>query len=340
MKIVYLVPRSVYDTKMSRVRFQQIAAIGECVPVVWTGPGWNEPGASSMAQEVGMAAPPWSSDRTPAENIARIKIGNSSDLRDLCPELVIAYEVDGLVGLPCPVVTQFNEAYDTAKVDQYVRSNGVSLVIFHHQNDMGRYWWWPQDKYTRVHVPHCADATVYRDYGLDKDIDILVAGNLNDYYYPFRYRLRGLARDWLRKRGYKVEILAHPGYTLPGRSGTVTGQAFARMLNRSKLVFTCSMRYNYALAKYSEIALCKSLAVADIPGERKEFFRETILNVEPWMTDAQITRIVEDVLDDESGLLAKATARAYDQTVASYTMGNYAGWFLHAATELLKGRSR
>lgn len=338
MKIVYLVPRSIYDTKMSRVRFHQIVAIGEHAPVVWTGPGWTHALLSAHAIEAGTSVPSWDVNLSPTKNLDRIEIGKDPDPRNRRPELVIVYGMDGLAGMPYPVVTQFNEAYDTAKVDEYVRSNDVSLAIFHHANDMGRYWWWPRNGVVRVHVPHCADAVIYRDYGLDKDIDILVAGNLNDYYYPFRYRLRGLARDWFRKRGYKVEILAHPGYTLPHRPGTVTGTAFARMLNRSKLVFTCSMRYNYALAKYSEIALCKSLAVADLPGERKEFFRETILNVEPWMTDAQITRIIEDALDDESGLLAKLTARAYDQTMASYTMGNYAGRFLRAATEFLEGR--
>ena len=307
--------------------------------MVWTGPGWEAPKVSPAAQGMAVSARPWSSALTPAENVARIEIGTDPVSHNRRAELVIIYgDVGTLDGMPCPVATQFNEAYDTAKVNEYVQSNGVRLVVFHHANDMGRYWWWPKDGIVRVHVPHCADATVYRDYGLGKDIDILVVGNLNDYYYPFRYRLRGLARDWFRKRGYRVEILAHPGYILPPRPGTVTGQTFARMLNRSKLVFTCSMRYNYALAKYSEIASCKALAVGDLPGERKEFFRETIFNVEPWMTDAQIVRKVEDVLDDESGLLAVMTARAYDQTTAAYTMGNYAGRFLQAAMVFLEGR--
>ena len=335
MKIVYLVLKAVYDTKMSRVRFQQIQAIGERAPVVWTGPGWTSPMLSPIAAAVGASVPPWNSSLPHAENVARIEIGADPVAHNRRVELVVVYGVDDLGDMPCPVATQFNEAYDTAKVDEYVRSNGITLVIFHHQNDMGRYWWWKRDKIVRVHVPHCADVTTYYDYGLDKDIDILVAGNLNDYYYPFRYRLRGLALGWFRKRGYRVTVLRHPGYTLPPRAGTVVGQEFAKILNRTKLVFTCSMRYNYALAKYSEIALCKSLAVGALPGGRKEFFRETILNVEPWMTDAQITRVVEDVLDDETGLLAKKTAAAYDRTLVSYTMGSYTGRFLRAATEFL-----
>ena len=116
--------------------------------------------------------------------MARIEIGADPVAHNRRVELVVVYGVDDLGDMPCPVATQFNEAYDTAKVDEYVRSNGITLVIFHHQNDMGRYWWWKRDKIVRVHVPHCADVTTYYDYGLDKDIDILVAGNLNDYYYP------------------------------------------------------------------------------------------------------------------------------------------------------------
>ena len=335
MKIVYLVPRSTYELKMSRVRFQQMHAIGERVPVVITGPGFERPILPSHrpSYDMPVECPAWESTFSPAENVARIRIGDDR------AELVVVYGVEDLAGMHCPIATQYNEADDVLKVSQYVSHNRISLVVFHHQNDTVHYPW-PSAAVEAVHIPHCADTRVCRDWSenarraSDKPVDILVAGNMSQFFYPFRFRLRGLALGWFKKRGYRVRVLDHPGYTLPPRDGTLIGEAFARAINDAKLVFTCSMRFNYALAKYSEIAACRSLAVGDLPGERHEHFAKSILNVEPWMTDEQITRKIEDVLDDESGLLHTLTEESYDRSRA-YTMGKYAQRFLAAAKEHL-----
>lgn len=349
MKIAYVVPREVYETKMSRVRFQQIEAIGREAPVVWTGPGWTAPMASDALASAAVAAgrqngylhaPAWDSSLSHVENLARIRIGDDQ------VELAITYDVEGLAGAHCPVAVQFNEAFNTLKTDALVKSAGASLVIFHHANDLPRYWFW-SETIRRVHLPHCADTRVYRPSRYVsgkmcvKDIDIVVAGNLNSWHYPLRYRLMRLAVEHFSRRNYKVLVLPHPGYTAPLREGTVVGVEFARVLSRAKLVFTCSMRWNYALAKYSEIASCSSLAVADLPGERHDFFKQTILNVEPWMSDAKIIRSVEEMLDpDSEAELKRRTVRARDLTLKEYTMEHYAARFRAAATEHIQALGR
>jgi len=345
MKILYLVPKDVYEKKMSRVRFQQMEAIDRHLResttpenhlnagVRYWGPGWEQ----------------WSEGQDGARNVARRLTWEPGE----APHLVITYQISGLRGCPVPVGTQFNEAFDVSKVRQFVFENDIRFVVFHHLNDIPRYRGWLEEgdgttleidskgqvraHRTLAHIPHCADSGVYQDYGLEKDIDVLVAGNMSQYYYPFRNRLSRIATQILRKRGYHVVVLPHPGYTLPPKDGTVVAEEFARMMNRSKLVFTCSMRYNYALAKYSEIALCRSLPVGDLPGERQEFFEKTILRIDPWMLDEEIQRIVEGVLDDP-GALAYLTARAYDLTSKTSTMGVYADQFVQAATRFLEGQ--
>lgn len=313
MKIVYLVPKELYDTKMSRVRFQQVAAIARTVPVVITGPGWDS----------------WDALLSPAENVRRIRIGDDQ------PELVLAYKVDGLSGMRCQVATQFNEADDVDSVNTYVRGNNVSLVIFHHENDIPRFSFWPS-MIQRVHIPHCAERTMYRDYGLPKRWDITVCGNMSEFFYPFRRRLRRLALEYFSRHGYTVNILEHPGYILPPRDGTVVGEDFAKVLNQSRVVFTCSMRFNYALAKYSEIAMCRALPVGDLPGERHEFFRKVVYSVEPYMTDKQIIRKIEDVLDPNEGILHVLTEQAYNLTLATSTMEHYAERFVAVARQHLE----
>lgn len=313
MKILYLVPRETYDRKMSRVRFDQMEAVGRKTPVRWWGPGWEG----------------WDAERSGKENV--LASGPNHQ-----PDVVVTYEVDGLAGLPMPVVTQFNEADDHQKVDTFVFGNGISLVFFHHQNDVPHYQYWDRSGITRVHLPHAVNTRIFRDYGLVKDIDVLVAGNMNPYFYPFRHRLRGLAETVFTKRGWNVQVLKHPGYTLPPREGTFVREEFAKLLNRSKIVFTCSMRFNYALAKYSEIAACRALAAADIPAERKDFFKTTVLELDPAWTDETIVKAVEDVLRDPA-LLARRTQAAYGNTLDYCSMEAYADGFYYTTKAFLDG---
>lgn len=308
MKILYLVPCDIYTSKMSRVRFDQVEAIGKQVPVVVSGPG----------------LPGWDSAASAARNAERIVVGDGP------ADVVLAYQVSGLAGCAIPTLTSFNEAFDVSKVTRYVEENRLAGVVFHHENDLPRYPHLRAQGVLTAHVPHCASEAVYRDYELEKDIDILVAGNLNRDYYPFRVRLRDLAWRVLRKRGYRVVVLHHPGYVLPARPGSIVREDFARMMNRSKLVVTCSMRYRYALGKYSEIGLCRSLAMADCPDERPEHFAATTLALHPSMLDRDILDLAERVLDDPDELRQR-TDRAWELTQRTSTMAHYAERFLAVA---------
>lgn len=316
MRLLFLVNHegpNGFTGKMSRVRFSQVAAMEEREEFVVhkSGPGW----------------PDWDDSQTPTENVHRLH-------KEWTFDLALVYNVEGLEKGPIPYATSFNEADDHQKVDRYVYGNAIELVIFHHQNDMPHYNHWDKDGIYRAHIYHCADEKVYHDYGLPKTIDILVAGNLNRYYYPHRWRLKTLAEKWFAKRNYKVKVLDHPGYTLPPRENTFVGEDFAKIINQSKIVFTCSMRYHYALAKYSEIALCRSLAAGDIPDERKEFFQQTVLELAPWMTDEEIVRKVEDVLDDPAKL-KHLTTDSYDLNAQQCTMNVYAYQFYNTALKFL-----
>jgi hypothetical protein len=69
-----------------------------------------------------------------------------------------------------------------------------------------------------THIPHAAEKVIYRDYGMPKKYDILLAGavftkSLLGDHYPLRIRL---ARDILPKlsKNYKCNVLKHPGGNL------------------------------------------------------------------------------------------------------------------------------
>lgn len=317
MKLLYLVPHVTYDRKMSRVRFEEAAALGAGQPVVsvhYSGPGW----------------PDWPGS---ARDYVLHEIERHGGDLDARPQAVLTYDgITGLYDIGVPVITIFHETYDFVKVLREIYGTGTTLALFTYANDLERYrhalsWGDLVTKTTIEHLPHGADETLYRDYGLKKEVDVLIVGNLAQDFYPFRARLARLARRELRKRGYRVAELPHPGFTLPPRPGSVVGEGYARWLNRSKLVLTCTGRHRYAFAKLVEIPLCRALPVSDLPAERQALFSRTVLNVEPWMMDREILARIEDVLDDE-GLYERLVTQAHDEIARRLTLKHWAERFV------------
>jgi len=113
---------------------------------------------------------------------------------------------------------------------------------------------------------------------------------------------------------------------LPPKSGLV-GEAYARKINQSRLVVTCTSRHRYALAKLSEIPLCRALPVSDLPTERRRFFEQTTLHVESWMLDREILSLMEDVLDDEEDWTRRVKI-AHEKVAARLTMKDWAERFV------------
>ena len=69
MKILYLCPKKQYDSKMSRVRFQGMEAIGKITDLVYSGNGWDN----------------YDTEKTEYDNIKQI---NGEDK----PDLVVVYQ--------------------------------------------------------------------------------------------------------------------------------------------------------------------------------------------------------------------------------------------------------
>lgn len=343
MNLLHLVPKAVYDTKMSRVRFEEVASLPKANPPVvvhTTGPGWED----------------WSAAMNPVTYVDAWNANARGD-KERMLHAVLSYGVNDCRPLtqddhgmgPVPVFTIFHETYNYPQTLQRIRDVGASHVIFTYANDLALYQ--PAMEYLGVSlgsIPHSATEALYWQpldadgHPIDqKDVDVLIVGNLAEQFYPFRYRLARLAKRELAKRGYKVVHLPHPGFTLPQaaeyvpvREGTYVGEGYATWLRRSKLVFTCCSKQKYAFAKLVEIALCGALPVSDLPAERRGFFRQTVLNVEPWMLDQEILAKVEDVLDDDD-LRRRLTQVAHDKVAARLEMRHWAERFVYVMRRAL-----
>jgi hypothetical protein len=356
MNLIFLVPKDLYGGKMSRVRFDEVDALVKADPpmtVVTTGPGW----------------PDWPQGLQPGDYIQQRYDFFKSNQQEI-PHLVLSYKVEGLQKSPIPVAMIFHETYNWSQVLREIEDTGATLIIFTYQNDLERYrpaieQMNAKDGKERVlvSIPHGADPAIYRDYATEtlmgrrvtdpmlslehyqspfdpgyKDTDVLIVGNQAREFYPFRHRLMRLALRELKKRGYNVVHAQHPGFTLPARVGTYVGDDYARLLNRSKLVLTCTGRHHYAFNKLVEIPLCWSLPVSDLPAERQKFFSQTMLNVEMWHTDREILTKIEDVLDDDETLV-RLTTIAHDKVQQRLTLPHWAERFIFYARRHVWGEA-
>ncbi len=325
MNVLFLVPKTTYDTKMARERFAWMRAVGEQVAphgVHTTGPGW----------------PDWKAHASAVDNV-KAYVHARQHNREEQPHVCVTYEVNDLQGCPVPVVLILQEAYNRPKTLALLRAVDPKLVIFTYPQEMLQY---AEDLAGRtvLHIPHAADDSVFKLIAgtepwstHERPIDVLIVGNMNQTVYPFRNRLARLAWRDLRKRGYRVRWLAHPGYTIPPKAGYV-GHEYAAILNTAKLVVTCTSRYRYALCKLAEIPLCGALPVSDLPFDRQKFFAQTMLPVDAWMLDREIRQAMEDLLD-EPDALAQRVRIARDKIEARLLLKFWAERFIYHCRRFL-----
>jgi len=273
MKILYLCHKHTYDTKMSRIRFQGIAALAKIADVVYSGIGWDN----------------WDTNFTVDENIEDIYNGDK-------PDWIIMYKPLGLEGIEDTKVKKclrYNEMWDIKGTKKEIYDSGADLVICHHLNDIPKYKDVPLVSF--VNVPHSAEASVYRDYGLEKDYDVLLTGAVSSHY-PFRARLKKIINQHLKKKA-KCKILGHPGGDLRKLHGE-TLDGYAKELNKAKIVLTCSSKYKYRLGKYIEIPMCGSVLAGDLPDDDQDDLESFMLVLNTTDTDEEIVDKIMSVLHD------------------------------------------
>jgi hypothetical protein len=107
------------------------------------------------------------------------------------------------------------------------------------------------------HWPHCA-GDIHKDYGLKKEWGALHIGTMGG-----DYKLRSQIYETLYDKPYFRRIERQPNAL--GPSAWPIGEDYARELNKAKIVFNCSSRYQYVVAKFFEIPACRSLMICDYP---------------------------------------------------------------------------
>lgn len=147
--------------------------------------------------------------------------------------------------------------YRSADIVRFVRSNDVRYVFCPYREHFHRYLSEIGDRFRWL--PHCVAPAVFRDYGLRKEIDLLMMGQVVAMYYP----MRKAALDRFKgKDGFVYH--GHPGYVSVADDDPrfFVGARYAREINRAKMFITCGSKWHLPVAKYFEAPACKSCLIA------------------------------------------------------------------------------
>jgi len=134
-------------------------------------------------------------------------------------------------------------------------------------------------------LPHHISFDVYKDYGLEKEYDILLYGNTNSKFYPFRKRLHKLL-----SKHFNCKVVSYP---------EIRGVELAKLLNKSWMAVATKSTEDYLVAKYLEIPACNCLPIGNIATTEKSLFKEIVFEIPESMTDEMIVNKVRAALDDK-----------------------------------------
>ncbi|HLR66608.1 glycosyltransferase [Virgibacillus alimentarius] len=118
---------------------------------------------------------------------------------------------------------------------------------------------YPEFEHKMQWLPHFIHPDLYQDYGLKKEIDLLMMGAANDFY-PLRQKI---IKTY--KGDSKFTYHPHPGYRTfreKEEKRLFIGTRYAKEINRAAIFFTSPSVLYYPVAKYFEVLACKTLLLA------------------------------------------------------------------------------
>jgi len=101
--------------------------------------------------------------------------------------------------------------------------------------------------------PMSIDPQYFRPLGIPKEYDVATCGSFAASHYPIRIACHNLAlANGLR-------------YFDPTKSEPVLFEEYVKLINRTKMFFTCTSTYHYPILKFLEVFSCGTLFMVDTP---------------------------------------------------------------------------
>jgi len=265
LNVVSLVNKDTYNNKMSRVRFHGLNKLTFYVNLTMWGIGWDR----------------YNNEKTVTQNLSEIHVDFIECYKPL--EFVEFNKVK------IPKCLRYNEMWDEKWTLTEINSAKPDLVVCHHENDRQKYvtnLFKNVEYFTRfVHIPHCAEKTIFYDRKLRKSVDVLLCGSIGRHY-PLRQRFKTILSKMPTE--YICKIHQHPGYVNTDSHTDKYLNDFATAINQAKICLTCTSIYKYRLGKMVEIPACGSVLACDLPDQDQDELKDMMIVIDSKMTDQEI----------------------------------------------------
>jgi|SaaInlV_165m_DNA_1040744.scaffolds.fasta_scaffold14787_2 glycosyltransferase involved in cell wall biosynthesis len=132
-----------------------------------------------------------------------------------------------------------------------------------------------RDNMKFVAHPRCVEETCFRDYGLDKEYDVITLGAMSNFY-SFRRGMHNTLSTVAKKIGINYKNYTHCGANFNHTS--FVRDDYAKAISQSKILVSCGGRYHLAFNKIFEAMGCGTLYIGEKPFGEKELALEDGVN--------------------------------------------------------------
>jgi len=126
-----------------------------------------------------------------------------------------------------------------------------------------------------VGYPRCVDKECYKDYGLEKEQDVITVGAMW-HFYPLRVQMHNVLQRHHASLGIRYKNYPHCGVNFS--HSTFVREEYAKAINKSKMLASCGGRYNLAMNKIFESMGCGTVYVGEKPWGAEELHMEDGFN--------------------------------------------------------------
>jgi hypothetical protein len=172
------------------------------------------------------------------------------------------------------------------------------------------------------------NTNIYKDYKLEKKYDILLYGcrtcnytytdhlvTVQDYlnknshhyadekipFYPLRQKLEMIIINRLCNK-YNICIIPETSILDPNIR-SIANENLSKLINQSYLTICCSSIADVLVHKHMEIPASNSVILGSYPTDYADLFKGSVVEVNEFMDDETIIRIIDDALSDKRKLL-------------------------------------
>lgn len=199
----------------------------------------------------------------------------------------------------------------------------------------------------RYYIPHHQDFSVYKDWGLEKEYDMILYGNDWRQLYPFRWRLfKFLKQTMCNTDEFTTRVIPHPGYSDQSAKNAIRTTELSKEINKSWLCLCTSEShgpfgkyknpYGSWYSKYMESSLSGAVIIGTMPDEAKEVYQDDYIDINVHMDNYTILNKIRDALEDKQKLKDMASRVIQRYKDAKMDIPNYTNKLNDIFTDVLQ----